>query len=441
MSNIVEKVNLIKSDINNNNNKWWRGTLFSNNDCLCEWGRVGDSGQSKMFPGAGKAFLDKKVREKTSDGRNGEIAYRKVDIIESGLITKNNSVSTGSINTSELRDIAKKQIKSNNPIVEKLIERLARENVHNILTATKGSSITYNDTTGLFSTPLGIITQDGLDKANDILVEIGDLVSKGEYNNSLADLTNSYMMIVPTIIGRTRLDIRDFWKDIGKVQHQKQIVDSLQASLLTASNIPKSTKPISIDEPMVFDCQLNLVEDGKEIDRIRKFYRNTRKDAHVCSHLDVKTVYDVNINTVRESFEKDGAKMKNINVFWHGSAAKNLLSILKKGLVLPGQTSAQITGAMFSSGIYAAPASTKALNYAYGYWSGSRNENCFCFLVKMAMGNFYIPSGPTSSRPPKGYDSYWAKAGRSGVANDECIVFRTSQVDLVQLVEFSPQGK
>ena len=430
MATVVEAVNLVMSDIGNNNNKFWQGTLFDNGDVLCKWGRVGDDGQEKPFPCAGKSFLDKKVKEKIAKG------YRKNDIVASGSTIVKNASSSAS---SEIREIAKKQIQSNNPLVLKLIERLAKENAHNICTAT-GGKITYNDTTGLFSTPLGIIGQEAIDKANDVLVNIGDLVSKQRYDSDLISLTNDYMMLVPTEIGRSRLNVKDFWCDLSKVQQQKQIVDSLQASLASATSAPK-TKTVTVDEPKVFDCQLNLVEDGKVIDRVKRLYKNTRKDMHVCAHLDVKTVFEVSINTVREAFEKDGAKMPNVMELWHGTKTCNLLSILKQGLVLPRQTSAAVTGAMFHSGIYAASASTKSLNYSFGYWTGTKNDNCFLFLVKMAMGNFYIPPAPCSCMPPKGYDSYWAKANKSGVANDEFIVFRTSQVDLMYLIEFSPAGK
>ena len=64
MATIVKKIYLVKSDPVKNNNKFWKGTLFQGGDVLCEWGRVGDAGQSKLFPSAGEAFLDKKVREK-----------------------------------------------------------------------------------------------------------------------------------------------------------------------------------------------------------------------------------------------------------------------------------------------------------------------------------------------------------------------------------------
>jgi len=36
-----------------------------------------------------------------------------------------------------------------------------------------------------------------------------------------------------------------------------------------------------------------------------------------------------------------------------------------------------------------------------------------------------------------GFDSCWAKAGQSGVRNDEQIVYRTSQTNIRYLIEFN----
>src|ERR1035437_6843127 len=98
MSTIIEKIYLVKSDPVKNNNKFWCGSLFDNGDVLCEWGRVGDKGQNKLFSSVGKSFLDKKVGEKKSDGRNGEIAYRECDIIDGNVAPKNHSIQTKTIN-------------------------------------------------------------------------------------------------------------------------------------------------------------------------------------------------------------------------------------------------------------------------------------------------------------------------------------------------------
>lgn len=441
MANAIRTEKYIKSDVGNNNNKFWYVTLFDNGDVLTEWGRVGDKGQSKMFPGAGVSFLEKKCREKEKY-RNGEIPYRKLNVVDSNSTV---TVSKQAAAQKDIKEIAKSQIKSNNPLVTKLIEYLAKVNAHQILIGS-GGKITYNDTTGLFSTPLGIVTQENIDQANTILTDIGDLVASGRYDsNKLGGLTNDYMMLIPADIGHKRLVPREFWSDLTKVQAQKQILDNLQVSLATATTNPSRKSTIVLPEKQIFDCQLHLVDDKKEIDRIRSFYKKTWQRNHQCHHLDVKTIYSVDINTVNESFEKDGAKMNNVWELWHGTRASNLLSILRGGLVIPPSSSPHVCGRLYGDGLYFSDMSTKSLNYAYGYWSksGGTDDNCFMFLCSVAMGNFYNPSRSsyTSTRyPVKGYDSTFAKAG-SGVMNNEMIVYRLGQCRLNRLVEFSPSGK
>ena len=61
------------------------------------------------------------------------------------------------------------------------------------------------------------------------------------------------------------------------------------------------------------------------------------------------------------------------------------------------------------------------------------------FLADFAMGKQYVPSSRsyTSTRyPVSGYQSTFAKAGQSGVMNNEMIVYQTSQANLKFLVEF-----
>ena len=446
MSNIVRVEKYIKSDVVNNNNKFWYITLYDNGDVLTEWGRVGDKGQSKFFPSAGVGFLEKKCREKESC-RNGEIPYRKLNVI-GGTEVKSSSARTISVPDNRLAEVAKKQIKTNNPTVTTLIDFFAKVNAFQIMSATAGR-ITYNDTTGLFSTPLGIVTQSNIDEANKILLDIGDMVAKRNYDTKLEKLTGDLFMLVPQDIGHKRLDVKDFWANLSKVQYQKQIVDSLQASLDSASSVKPSTKKNIKDDPeeKVFDCQIHLVEDGKEIDRIRKFYNKTRQSIHASSRLDVKHVYSVDINTVRDAFEKDGAKMNNIWELWHGTKAGACLSIIRSGLKMPSTSSTNVTGKMFSGrpgkeGLYFSDQSTKSLNYATNYWtSGGNSDRTFMFLAQVAMGNHFTPNGPRNDLPRPGYDSTFAKANISGVMNNEMIVYRESQVNLVRLIEFTPNGK
>ena len=445
MATAIRKINLVKSDPVNNNNKFWRGTEFDNGDVLCEWGRVGDSGQSKIFPGVGGSFLDKKVREKKTSGRNDEIAYREVDIIDSVVPNIKPSNQPKAINGSNLAEIAKKQIKSSSKSKEivDLIEFFTKVNVHNI-TSFSGGQITYNIDTGMFQTPMGLVSQATIDDARNILSEIGDCVSNGDYGNALLEHTRSYLMKIPQDIGRHKLDIKNFWADTNKVQAQNSVLDGLQASLVQATTPKKGSSDVVKEdkEEQVFNTELEIVNDPKIIKRLFDNYEWAKSNQHSCHNYRPKKVWEVHIKAMRDSYRSFGKSLSNQIEGYHGTGAENILSLLKTGFLVRPPKNAKIAGKMFGPGTYTAPchvqgSSTKALNYATGHWTGKSSSRVFMFVCDVAMGKFYTPSAPCNN-VPHGYDSCWAKGGyKSGVLNDECIVYKEAQIDIKYLMEFN----
>ena len=135
---------------------------------------------------------------------------------------------------------------------------------------------------------------------------------------------------------------------------------------------------------------------------------------------------------MREAYERHGANLSNKRKLWHGTKASNLLSILRQGLVIPPSHSPHCTGRMYGNGLYFSNVSTKALNYATTFWGrGGDTRRTFMFLADVAMGRYHLGGrGPFS-----GYDSVWAKGG-TNVINDEQIVYKLSQANLIYLVEF-----
>src|SRR5215216_5825549 len=167
MATPTETVRLILAEIGENHNKQWQGILYDNGDVETRWGRVGLGEQSKLFPSAGKFFLDKKKKEKLKKG------YTELRTIASGGEVKVQNVSSGS-----LLSIAREQIKTSSPILNKLIERLVQANIHTI---TSNTQVSFNSSTGLFTTPLGVVTLDGIQDARKILSECVTFVGQSDW--------------------------------------------------------------------------------------------------------------------------------------------------------------------------------------------------------------------------------------------------------------------
>jgi len=428
VSKIVKQAMYIKSDVEKNNNKFWKIMLYDNFEIHVHNGRVGGKGQfqkPKCFNDMDDAekYYNKKIKSKSTPKKG----YTKAEVLldEDTEVTVNND--------GNLEDIAVKQIAGQSTETVKLIKLLSQKNIHNIISST---TIKYDSSKGSFKTPLGIITQTGIDKARIVLDELVPYVKKSQYTNKhFIDQFQQYVQLIPHKVKR-KLDPEYIFPDTDAFQKEGQILDALDASLQDVLSSKPTTKKSKKKTANVFNVEVDILDDKKEFNRIKDYYNKTRKSVHTSYTLDVKKVYTVKINDMYDAFENEGKKIGNIMELWHGSRIENCLSILKSGLIIPNSSSSHVTGRMYGDGVYASDISTKALNYAQGYWSGNHDSNCFMFLVDFAMGKQYIAKGSYESFPKSGYDSTYAKEGKSGVLNNEMIVYNLYQCNIKYLVEF-----
>lgn len=434
MSTLVKHEMYVKANVAGNNNKFWEIKLFDDFSVHVRNGRIGGNGQNqkpKEFGSMEEAerFWDKKVREKTS-ARKGYVKFQ--GILESGT---DSSSSTQTVKVKgDVGDIAVKEIGSSSE-ASKLIRYLSKRNIHNITSAT---TMTYDTSQGTFRTPLGIVTQSGIDEARTLLDELVPYVKKGQYTNStFIETLQQYIQFIPRKVGR-KLDPEELFPSMDTFQQEGQILDALDASLQSVMSTPDDDGKKKSNKPKLFNVKLDVLDDKKAFKRIEKFYFGTRNRMHTSYNLKPKKVYTVEIEHMHNAFNNKGKKVGNIKELWHGTRVENVLSILKGGLIIPKSSAGHVTGRMYGDGLYFSDQSTKSLNYAQGYWGGgSRDNNCFMFLCDVAMGKEYYPSGPSRNFPKSGYDSTFAKAGKSGVMNNEMIVYKLNQANLTYLVEFS----
>lgn len=420
-----------------NHNKFWNVGVTPNGDVVSHWGRQGDPGKTTTWSGAGRGFMEKKINEKL---KKGYVENKTIDDRQDP-----NRAPQSRVASPQLADIARKQIKTKNPEVQSLIDYLVRVNAHNIGVAT-GGKITYNQVSGAFETTQGIIVASEVDRAAALLSEFADIVSAGgSWSREDGLKLNEYLSLIPRDFGRKRQTPESVLPDLSAVRKEQDILDGLRASFAQAIAPPttKTAAKKTDTTPQIFSVELNVIDDNKEIDRIRHMFHSTKKGMHHgVANMDVKTAWEVTIKVMQDAFDKYGAKLPNIMELWHGTKASNLLSILKGGLIIPPASSPHCTGRMYGDGIYASCISTKALNYATNFWTGGGSiDRTFMFLLKMAMGKTYIAGGGWGSYPIRGYDSTWAKGGQSGVINDEMIVYRVDQVTLTRLVEFEDASR
>lgn len=427
---------LIFTDAKENNNKFYELVLEEDGQTVvAKWGRVGAGSQSKTYTG-GKYEFDKILASKIAKG------YVKSKTVS---ITTARSSTNANLAEAAKRDmLGDKVLDKKSSILVTLVEKLTEINRHQIIAASNGQ-IKIDDS-GLITTPLGLVTASTITEARELLEKIEASVARKSFttNTYIASLEN-YLELIPQKVPHKRGWYETFFTDFSSLTAQSSLLDQLEGSLDIYKQkekdiLKKMNEKNKIDEK-VFSTQLEMVTDPAIFSKLEKFYNSNKNARHVSAHLKLKNVFQLKNDEFTKRFEEKTKKVSNIKTLWHGTRAFNVLSIFKNGLIIPKSGgNYHITGRMFGDGVYFSDQSTKALNYSYGYWGGGKVEdNCFMLVADVAMGNEYIPDGYGSSRsyPVKGHDSVFAKAGKSGILNNEMIVYDLAQINLKYLCEFA----
>lgn len=418
MATLIREVRLIKTEVEANNNKFWHGFLYDDGTVKAEWGRVGYSGDSGEWDG-GADYLEKKLREKLKKG------YTEQKTI--GGIANAGIAPSATVKNADLHAIAKSQlVKVANPTLSRLIDRLVKANVHKI---TANTQITYNSGTGLFATPLGVVTMDGLTEARDLLAKIAPYVRNNRWGFDVNGLLGQYLRIIPQHLGMGKFDARSVIPDDNAIQKQNDLIDALESSYQALQTTP--TKPADGGKPVeqVFKVDMDVLADAKERARLENWFEHSKKSMHHYDKVKVREIFTITIHDMAKAFD---LSVGNIEEVWHGTSQANCLSILKSGLKTAPPSTAAIAGKMFGNGIYGAKNSSKSMGYTFGRWGQGGGDSGWLFVCNFAMGRVYTTYG--SCGKPSGHDSVWAKAGK-GLYNDELIVYKNNQCNIRYLLE------
>ncbi len=401
---------LIYTDLIANNNKYWDIEL-SGTDVTTRWGRVGaTSGQTKHFAfhdeDAAQKFFNKKMKEKEKKG-----------------YTKQRTVASSG-GTTHVQVAAKVQIEhAGDKETSQLIDFLVKRNIHQI----EGMTSVRLEA-GRLTTPLGPVTAEGLDEAEQIIGQMAAVSKPAD----LAALANTYLRIVPRNIGYRRVDPVALFGTTSLLRKEQATIDSLRA---VVDNLNDQATQATKDTPAVFQTKLELVPDSdKEFKRINALFLKSQNRHHQSAGLKLRRAWKMSIAAQEAAFE---SHLDPIWELWHGTRDVNLLSILKNGFIVPKRNQGiQITGRMFGDGVYFSDQSTKALNYQGGTtWGGQASQRPFMLLSDVAMGKSFMAQRGFSGGCPRGYDSTFAKAN-GAVRNNEMVIYNLNQIRCRFLCEF-----
>ena len=136
----------------------------------------------------------------------------------------------------------------------------------------------------------------------------------------------------------------------------------------------------------------------------------------------------------------------NTSLLFHGTRSVNVSGILRESLRMPKTlVGVVITGAMFGPGLYFADDWKKSAGYTSlesSYWThgsgGVKGRSAFMFAVDVALGEpFVAPRAHGYTKPPDDHHCVFGKAGESGLANNEFVVYQREQHRLRYLAEFT----
>lgn len=440
MANLVEERMLIQVNAANNNNKFYHVQLFDDDTVTKRWGRVGSNGTTSVER-SGRSGFEHIIRTKTRGG------YKPTEIV-SATVTVNASAAT-----TELSKVAKTVLSRDkgNPIIDALIDRLVRINRHQILENSGGLIKVNHD--GVITTPLGLVSLNSISAAKRLLNSIEDQYNRGASTTAITPLLEEYLTYIPQKVARQKW--QDTFISAESLKKQREFLKQLKESLeFHEANAAAQIKADAADDNTdaadkyknLFRYNISILEDPVKFKEIKDYYESTKSNMHGAARLKLKRVYVLTDDTQEAKYQEVLTKIGNERRLWHGSQASNILSILRMGLFTPpvrGGTY-NIQGRMFGDGIYFSDISSKSLNYAAGYWGGSRDTNCFMFLADVALGMEYRPTHRFDVRESRGshpkykkpYNSTFIKGNTCGVLNNEFVAYTSEQVQLRYLCEF-----
>ena len=294
----------------------------------------------------------------------------------------------------------------------------------NALTTTVNATITANG----IETPLGVLTMGQIDKGQEVLDKFAQLFgTKKPSRDKMTDLSGEFYTVIPHRFGRSRANAELAVIDTANKVNEKQDTLQLMRDMLSVNG--KTNVLVNPEIQKKYDalgCTIEQSSTG-DYNRIKSFVEKS-------SHAKVSNVWVIKRKDEHEAFTK--SIKNNHKELFHGSAPKNWVGILSRGLLLPKIVVSlgvkRTDAGWLGNGIYFGDVASTSLAYA---GTGKRGTS-FLTVATVAMGKMKPFKKITYglSKPPDGFDSCHGVSGTE-FSDDEFVIYAHEQQKLEFLVE------
>lgn len=442
---INKKAVLQVTDIKTNRNKYYAIELHSAKKkfrVYTHYGRTDDlesnpnagARESRYFDNLSEAerAYEKIFKEKTSAKKG----YKELSLASSKIGSRKTfGQSSGSVDDKTLAKMAKTDsVAEVKPSITKEIQEVVSYlygEATNALTTTVNATITANG----IETPLGVLTIGQIDKGQAVLDELAEVFEKKKkVHDTLTQLSGDFYTLIPHKFGRTKEAALSAVIDTADKINEKQDTLQLMRDMLNVNGKSNVLLNPQVEQKYkALNCNIEAVSSAQ----FKEMKDYIEKSVVRGSRVKVKNIWKIQRAKEHESFAKD---VGNNKLLFHGSAVKNWVGILSRGLLLPKIVVTlgvhRTDAGWLGNGIYFGDAACTAQNYAHPGKRGTR----FMTVANVALGKIkdYRKITYGLKEPPAGYDScHGVRGSNSDFSDDEFVIYEHNQQKLEYLVEFS----
>lgn len=443
---INKKAVLQVTDIKTNRNKYYAIELHSAKKKFRVYTHYGRTDDLESNPNAGaresryfdnlsdaERAYEKIFKEKTSAKKG----YKELSLASSKIGSRKTfGQSSGSVDDKTLAKMAKTaDVKTEiKPSISKEIQEVVSYlygEATNALTTTVNATITANG----IETPLGVLTIGQIDKGQAVLDEIAEVFEKKKKaQDTLTQLSGDFYTLIPHKFGRSKEAALSAVINTADKINEKQDTLQLMRDMLNVNGKSNVLLNPQVEQKYkALNCNIETVSPTQ----FKEMKEYIEKSVVRGSRVKVKNIWKIQRVKEHEAFAKD---VGNDKLLFHGSAVKNWVGILSRGLLLPKIVVTlgvhRTDAGWLGNGIYFGNAACTAQNYAHPGKRGTR----FMTVATVALGKIkeYRKITYGLKEPPPGYDScHGVRGSNSDFSDDEFVIYEHNQQKLEYLVEFT----